>query len=484
MIAASISVEQFLGEVGYAYRYGMAVANWEWGVIPALTVMIVLFVPYYLRHRIQTMPEFLERRFGLGCRLIFAALSVIVYTFVNLAGVLYASGLALHSIFGINLYLGVIILASAAAVYVVAGGLAAVAWTDVLQSILLLSSGLLVFFLGVHEVGNWEAVVGTGDRAHMMLPASDPHLPWTGMIVLFFSTNVWYYATNQYINQRVLGAKDEWHARAGLIFTAFLGIPLTLAVCFPGLVAYALFPNLENPDQAYTIVVNHLVGPLGFGIRGLVFAGLCGAIMSTVESLANSTSTILTVDFYKRFFNESADDRRMIRFGRFATAAVLLLGVIWTPVVGSWGSIFTYFQECYTFMAVPTVTVFVSGLLWKRANNFAAVTTLLLGVPLLLFPFSLHQWVEPYAEQHHWQFNLNTYNIAGLLFIPVVGFHVAMAYLRPAQSPEHVRQQTWNLKMLRLPRDETSECRPWYRNLVLWWAVVTLMYVGIYATFW
>jgi len=485
MIAASISVEQFLGEVGYAYRYGMAVGNWEWGVMPALTIMVCIFIPYYLRNQIRTIPEMLEKRFGGESRTLFAGLSVIVFSLVNLPGVLYGSGLALNAIFGINIYTGIIILASVAAIYVIAGGLAAVAWTDVLQSILLLSSGLLVFILGVKEVGSWSAIVSSGDRSHLMLPASHPHLPWTGMMVLFLSTNVWYYATNQYINQRVLGAKSEWDAKMGMIFTAFLGIPLTLAVCFPGFIAYALFPNLENPDTAYTTVVNHLIGPLGYGIRGLVFAGLCGAIMSTVESLVNSTSTIISLDFYKRLINKSATDRQVVRFGRYAAAFVMVVGVLWTPIVASWGSIFTYCQEFYTFMAVPTVTVFVSALFWKRANNFAAFMTLLLGIPLFLFPYVLHQVIEPYVEAHQMNINLNTYNIAGLLFIPVVIFHVAMAYLKPAQSKEHVERYTWNVKMLRLPKAETEGIhRPWYQSLILWWAVVTAMFVIIYIVFW
>jgi len=473
MVASSVSVEQFLGEVGYAYKHGMAVANWEWGILPALTLMLVIFVPYYLRNEIRTMPEFLEKRFGLSSRVIFAVMGVIIFTFINLAGVLYASGVALRSIFGVNLYLGICILAAVAGIYTVAGGLASVAWTDVLQSILLLGSGLLVFFLGVKEVGSWQAICGTGDRARIMLDASHPDLPWTGMMVLFFSTNVWYYATNQYINQRVLGAKDEWHARAGILFTCFLGIPLTLAVCFPGFVAYALDPNLPNPDEAYPFVVNTLIGPLGFGIRGLVFAGLIGAIMSTVDSLANSTSTIVTIDFYKRFWNKNANERQMIRFGRISAAVIIITGVLWTPIVAKWGSIFTYFQECYTFMAVPTVVVFVSGMLWKRSNSSGATSTLLLCVPLLFLPLSLK----------HWKVQINTYNLAGLLFVPVVTFHVIMTYLKPAQSAEHVKRWTWNRSMLKLPRNE-GEHYPWYKNLILWWIVALIAFVSIYIMFW
>jgi SSS family solute:Na+ symporter len=147
MIASSISTEQFIGEVGFAYRYGMAVSNWEWGIFPAVTIMLVFFVPFYLRRRISTMPEYLEYRFGSSARVVFAVITVISYAFINLAGVLYSGGLALHSIFGVNLWLAVVILAAVAGAYTVAGGLASVVWTDVLQATLLLGGGLLVFFL-------------------------------------------------------------------------------------------------------------------------------------------------------------------------------------------------------------------------------------------------------------------------------------------------------------------------------------------------
>ncbi|MHC4157521.1 MAG: sodium:solute symporter family transporter [Planctomycetota bacterium] len=474
MIASSISTEQFIGEVGFAYRYGMAVSNWEWGIFPAITIMLVFFVPFYLRRRISTMPEYLEYRFGSSTRIVFAVITVISYAFINLAGVLYSGGLALYSIFGVNLWLAVVILAVVAGAYTIAGGLASVVWTDVLQAILLLGGGLLIFFLGLDKVGSWEAIRGTGDRAHMILPANHPALPWTGMAVLFLSTNVWYYATNQYINQRILGARNEWHARAGVLFSAFLGIFLTLAVCFPGLIAYRLFPNLENPDEAYPRVVSALIGPLGFGLRGLIFAGLIGAIMSTIDSLVNSCSTVLTIDFYKRYWRKSASERSMIRFGRVSSTLVLMIGVLWAPVVGSWESIFGYFQECWFFMAVPIVVVFVSALLWKRANKFSATATLLLCLPLTLLPYFLHRF----------DINFNAFNTAGLLLVPVTGFHVAMAYLKPAPSQEKIDKWMWKPSMLRLPEAETAGNYPWYKRLLIWWVILLIVFITLFAIFW
>jgi solute:Na+ symporter, SSS family len=474
LIASSISTEQFIGEVGFAYRYGIAVANWEWSVFPAMTIMIVFFVPFYLRKRISTMPEWLEHRFGPSSRITFGIITILSYVFINLAGVLYAGGLALHTIFGVNLWLAVIVLAVVAGAYTVAGGLASVVWTDLFQAILLLGGGLLVFFLGLHAVGGWEAMRGTGDRAHLILSADHPEVPWTGILVLVFSTNLWYYATNQYINQRVLGARSEWDARAGVIFAGFLGLFLALAVSFPGVIAYRLFPHLENPDQAYPRIVSRLIGPLGSGIRGLVFAGLIGAIMSTIDSLVNSCSTVLTIDFYQRLWKPSATETEMIRVGRYTAVAVLAMGMVWTPVVGRWETLFGYFQECWFFMAVPIVVVFVSALLWRRSNNFSATATLLLCIPMTLLPAILKML----------HINVNSFVLAGILLIPVVAFHVAMSYVRAAPEPIRVRQWIWKRQMLYLPTEEKAGSKAWYKSLVLWWGLVAAAYIVIYIIFW
>jgi len=474
LIASSISTEQFIGEVGFAYRYGLAVANWEWGVFPAMTVMILFFVPFYMRRQITTMPEWLEHRFGASSRFTFAVITLLSYIFINLAGVLYAGGLALHTIFGVDLWHAVVVLAVVAGAYTVAGGLASVVWTDVVQATLLLGAGLLVFVLGLDEAGGWEAIRGTGDRAHLMLPAAHPELPWTGILVGMVSTNLWYYATNQYINQRVLGARSEWHARTGIIFAGFLGVFLTLAVCFPGLIAFRLFPDLENPDQAYPRVVSHLVGPLGYGLRGLVFAGLIGAIMSTIDSLVNSCSTILTIDFYQRLWKPDAGDRQMLAVGRLTAVGVMAIGVLWSPIVGRWDTLFGYFQECWFFMAVPIVVVFVSALLWPRSNNFSATATLLLCLPMTLLPAVL--------KMLHW--DVNSFNLAGMLLLPVIAFHVATAYRRPAPSPAVVDRWIWKPHLLFLPAEERAQPRPWYRSLILWWAVVATIYVVLYVVFW
>ncbi|PWU10305.1 MAG: hypothetical protein C5B50_25780, partial [Verrucomicrobia bacterium] len=212
IVAAGVSSEQFVGEIGYAYKLGMPVANWEWLVWPGLSLLLWVFVPLYVRNNIATMPEYLERRFGPGCRRLYAGLTIGSYVLVNFALVFYTGGFALEKMWGVNRLAAVWLLALVTGAYTVYGGLAAVAWTSSLQCVLLLGGGLYVFFAGMARIGwNFSAMLGAGQEAHLFTPASH-EVPWTALVVLMLSTNVWYYTNNQHINQRCLAARNEWHA--------------------------------------------------------------------------------------------------------------------------------------------------------------------------------------------------------------------------------------------------------------------------------
>ena len=196
--------------------------------------------------------------------------------------------------------------------------------------------------------------------------------------------------------------------------------------------------------------------------------------MSTIDSLVNSCSTVLTIDFYQRLWKPSATEQEMIHIGRYTAAAVLTVGVLWTPIVGRWGTLFGYFQECWFFMAVPIVVVFVSALLWRRSNNFSATATLLLCLPMTLLPATLKML----------HIDVNSFVLAGILLIPVVAFHIVMSYVRVAPNPARVSQWIWKRHMLFLPPEEKAVSYPWYKNLLLWWGLVAAAYVAIYIVFW
>ncbi len=476
MVASSISTEQFIGEVGFAYSHGLAVANWEWLIFPALTLLIWVFTPFFIRHSVTTMPEFLERRYGPASRTIFALLTIASYAMVNLALVLYSGGLALSEIFGIPLPVGVLLLALATGAYTIYGGLSSVVWTDVFQCVLLLLGGLFIFVLGMNQVeGGWAAILGEGDRAHLILPADHPELPWTSMIVLALVTNVWYYCTNQYINQRCLGAKNEWHAKMGMVFCGFLGLLLALAVTFPGLIAYALNPNLEDPNTAYTYLVTTLIPP---SLQGILLAVLISAIMSTISSLVNSTATVFTIDIYQRFVNKDALQDRLIVIGRYTGAAVLATGVLCVPLVGMWEHIFAYCQEVWVLLAGPTAAVFLLGVFWRRATAAAATVTMATSFPLMVVPYlqKIHPFLPESLE--------NILVFGGVVFVFCVLLMVGVSLVSQRTESRDRKELIWTVSMLRLPAALEGQYSAWYQRVGLWWLVVGSIYCAIYLLFW
>lgn len=472
IIAASISTEQFIGEVGFAYRYGLAVANWEWAVFPAFTILIFVFMPYYFNNNIRTMPEFLERRFDHRVGAVFALLTVLSYVFINMAGVIYSGGYFLEKIFGIDKIILMWILAGMGGVFTIYGGLSAVVWTDLLQASLLLGGGMLVFVLGVFAVpGGLDQIIGTGERSHLILPSSHPDLPWTAILVIAISTNVWYYATNQYINQRCLGARTQWDARMGIIFAGFLGIPLALIVSFPGMIAYALDPNLQEADQAYPHLLITLV-PLG--LRGLVIAALAAAITSTFNSLLNSSATIMTLDIYKRFIRPRATDRQLVRFGQICGIGILLVGATWAPMVEKFGSIFAFFQEAWALFAAPIVAVFTFGIFWRRVTSTAAFWTLLLCFPVFALAY-IRRAIE---------WDINPYNLGGFVLLFSIVFLLGLSQLTMKPDGKSYSGNLWNHSLLTLPKEENQERKGIANQFILWWAVMIIIYVGIYALYW
>lgn len=476
MVASSISTEQFIGEVGFAYSHGLAVANWEWLNFPALTVLIWLFTPFYIRGNVTTMPEFLERRYGIAPRTIFAVLTVLSYAVVNLALVLYGGGLALNYVFGISIPASVVGIALVTGAYTVYGGLSSVVWTDVLQCVLLLAGGMLIFVIGLTTVdGGWDAIRSTGDRAHLILPASHPDLPWTAMIALALSTNIWYFCTNQYINQRCLAARDEWHAKMGIVLCGFLGILLALCVAFPGLIAYAINPDLEDPNLAYPFLITHMLPP---ALQGLLLAALISAIMSTISSLVNSTATVFTIDLYQRLARPDASEARLIRVGRITGVVVLLIGMASVPLVQMWEHIFSYCQEVWVLLAGPTVAVFLVGILWRRATNTAATLTMAASFPLAAVPFV--QKMQPFLPRQI----ENIYVFGLLVLVACVVFMVVVSLLTTPVPSERTEKLHWTSALLKLPASVAASKPHWYQSIVLWWALLVGVFAVIYYVLW
>jgi SSS family solute:Na+ symporter len=474
LIAASISSEQFIGEVGWGYKYGMAVANWEWLVWPAQGLLLLFFLPIYLKNKIFTIPEYLTKRFGRGVGTAFSAVCMIQYLVINLPLVLYSGGFLINRVFGMDLRLAVWLLVVVAGSYTIFGGLSSAAWVDLLNGGLLIAGGLLVFALGLAAVpGGIRAVVGAGDRAHLILPATHPDLPWTGILAVAVVMSGYYYSTNQYITQRCLGAKSEWNGKMGVVLAAALAIPLGLGVTWPGMIAHALNPGLPHPDGAYPYLIGRVV-PIG--LRGFVFAVLFGAIISTVDSLINSTSTLLTLDIYKGLINKTAQDRKLIQFARLSGALFLVFGALWSPMVGRFGSIFSYAQDSWALMLAPVMAVFILAIFWKRMTRAAAVAALCLAVPMLVLVY-LRQFYGVLAA-------VNIFNLSGIIFILSLVLIMGVSAFTPAPTDENLRTTLWRQEFVRLPEEEVREGYPWRKRVSLWFAAVVLCFIVIYVVFW
>ena len=517
IIAAGISSEQFVGEVGYAYKLGMPVANWEWLVFPALSIFLWIFVPIYVRGRITTMPEYLERRYGPTARTLYAIVIVASYIFANFALVFYTGGYAMEKMWGFNRIGAVWMLAVLTGAYTIYGGMVSVAWTDFFQCILLMGGGIFVFFTGMHRL-NWDfsAVLGEGQRARLIAPQSH-EIPWTALIILALSTNVWYYATDQFINQRCLGAKNEWHAKMGVLLAGGLQLLLPLATCFPGMIYYAINPNLEDHNAAYPAVVAALVTK---GLRGLVVAAVLGAIMSTISGLVNSTATIVTLDIFRRWKGRNWPEARLVRFGQWAGGAALLVGALFAPVVMKWDSIFRYCQDIWAPMAAPAVVVFMGGALWKPARERGAVACLCLSI--LTIPLTFLKSFLADSGVHILPGNLdNSLVFAGGIFLvsvvllaalslarsvgmglswsvvlgfvifflveyqPAIAavlimavFAIAMAYY--CYTARTVAPNMWDRSMVLLPKGEPEK---WYFSIWFWWLLLAGVFAAIYIKF-
>lgn len=469
-VAATVSSQQLIGSVGFSYRYGLAVANWEWLNGFAILLLVFIFVPLYVRKKIVTMPQFLALRYNESTQRLFAYITLLTYIFINLAGVIYSGAFALHAIFGLSLSTSIWSLVIFAGIFTIYGGMESVAWTNVLQSVLLLSSGLVVFFLGWYALpGGFSQIIGEGERAQLILPSTHPDLPGTGLFVLMISTNVWFFCTNQSINQSSLGAKDEWHARMGVLMVGFLSLFVAVADVFPGMIAFALNPNLERPDESYIYLVNTLAPA---GMRGLLFAVLCGGTITAIEALVNASSAILTLDIYQKKFPH-VEQRKLITVGRIGTLTVLIVGALWAPVVSRFEYIFSYFQESYAFIAIPAAVIFVMGILWKGVTPKAAWYTLCLSFPMLLLPYVLRIT----------EVSMNVYHVAGFVLVFTILFcwMISLITQEKGELAEARNELVWTPSMSRLPPQLFPSGYPWYKRVSVWAIAMVALYVILYA---
>lgn len=389
LFATNISSEHFLGLAGTGSKSGLAVGHFEW--LACLIVLLLgwVFTPFYLKSGVFTMPEFLERRYNSASRWYLSIVSIIAYILTKISISLYAGGILLQAILGWDMYTSALVIVLVTGLYTLIGGLSAVIYADLVQTVILIVGSLVLTLIGLDKVGGWDALVaGTPpDFWSMFKPMSDPDFPWTGIVFGAPILGIWYWCTDQYIVQRVLSAKNLDNARGGTIFAGFLKILPVFILVLPGIIALKLSNGEVSGDRAYAWMVTTL---LPSGVKGLVIAGLLAALMSSLSAMFNSTSTLLTIDIFKRL-KPNADDKAMVNFGRLTTGAMVALGLLWIPFIGllSDERMYVYLQSVQAYISPPIAACFLFGIFWNRVNGKGAIASLLTGLVLGVLRFIL-----------------------------------------------------------------------------------------------
>lgn len=391
IVAANISTEQFVGMAGQgAGSVGLAVSGYQ--LLGAVTIVFVaiFFLPKFLRAGIYTMPEYLEYRYNSTARGIMAFYTMVIYVAVTITAVLYSGGLTLHKIFDMNIIKAVWLIGVIAAIYTTWGGLKAVAWADLFLGSALIVGGLITMVLGFKEIGGVGSFFeANADKLHMVLPADHPEIPWTALVIGLWIPNFYYCGLNQFIVQRTLAAKNLKQGQLGIIFAAGLWLLVPFAIVFPGIMAAQLYGDqLATSDEAYPMLIKSLIPA---GLRGFMFAAICGAVMSSLASMLNSACTIFTMDLYKRHVKKDASQKSLITMGRIMTVVFVVVGCLIAPQLGHprFKGVFHYIQEFQGFISPGILAAFVFGMIFKRAGACAGVVALVLNPVIygLLFVF-------------------------------------------------------------------------------------------------
>ena len=446
LFASNIGSEHLVGLAGTGAASGVAVAQFE--ILASLILLILgwVFVPFYLSSGVYTMPEFLERRYSAGARWYLAVISIVGYVLTKISVTIAAGGIVFEALMGIDFWTGALIVVVITGIYTILGGLRAVLYTDLLQMFVLIGGAIAVTLFGLSALGGWGAMTETvgPEFMDMWKPISDPDFPWTGILFGAPILGVWYWCTDQFIVQRVLAAHDQNHARRATVFAGYLKILPLFIFVIPGVIAYALSQQgrleLAAPDQALPTLIGTL---LPIGVRGLVVAGLLAALMSSLSSVFNSTSTLVTLDVYKKLRPQSSE-RQLVLVGQVTTAVMVGFGLLWIPLMQMIsGQLYQYLQSVQAYISPPIAAVFLIGILWQRVNSSGAIAALITGFVLGMGRLvaeinksSLDGMLFAYAD-------VNFLHFAIILFVICSIVLIVVSLLTPAPPTEKVRELTF-----------------------------------------
>ena len=471
LFASNISTSTIIGLSGAAYSTGIVQSVYEWMTGIPLIIAALIFIPLYLKSRITTIPEFLELRYDRRSRQFFSVVTIFTSIVVDTAGGLYAGAIVLKAFFpDLVIWQTTLVLALVAGFYTAVGGLKAVVYTDAIQAIvLIIGCSVLSFMMFGQFDYSWSKVVETApqDFLSIVKPADDDTLPWPGMIMAVPILGFWYWTTNQYIVQRILGAKNIQNARWGVILASFLKIIPLFIMVIPGTMAIGLFPGLENADQVFPTAVMNV---LPVGLVGLVLAGLISAIMSSVDSTLNSASTLLVVDFIKTK-NREITDQQMVKYGRIATLILMAVAAFWAPMIANFGGIWSYLQQMFSIIVPPIAVIFLVGVFFKRGNKHGAFWTLILGTLAGVVLFVLGQY-------GYWPLHF-TYNVGIMSLVSALIF-IGISLASAAPDPKQIELYTYRKELISMD----NAGLPWHKNYLNWIGLLVIAIGALVYVFW
>lgn len=476
IFASNIGSEHVVGLAGSGAGNRLPMLIYE---LHAWIVLILgwVFLPFYMRSGVFTMPEFLEKRFDARSRWVLSIFSIAAYVLTKISVTIYAGGIVVSALLGIDFWTGAIATVILTGIYTVLGGMRGVVYTEALQAVVLVAGALCLTIIGVNTVGGWESMKATvtPEYLNMWRSLDDPDFPWLPLFITSTIVGIWYWCTDQYIVQRALTAKNLKEARRGTIFGAVLKLFPVFLFLIPGIVALTLKMRGElewdSPDEAFPVLMSNL---LPSGLRGLVAAGLLAALMSSLASVFNSCSTLFTVDIYKKI-RPNASEKNLVRIGQLATAIVVLIGIVWIPIMQNIsGVLYEYLQKVQSYIAPPIAAVFLLGIFYKRVNKQGAFITLVTGFIIGAFRIVL-ELVANQLNSDGILYYLGTMNylvFGGYFFLISILTLVGVSLINPAPSLQEIE----NLTFSTLSKESIASNKNSYNR---WDIIITLAVVAL-----
>lgn len=483
ILASNVGSEHIVGLAGTAAKSGLVMGHYE---LHSWIILLLgwVFVPFYMRSMVYTMPEFLERRFNAKSRILLSVIQLLSYIITKASVTIFAAATVITIFFpSIDFWTAAIILVIVTGVYTVFGGLHAVMYTEAIQAIVLLIGSAVLMFYGLNEVGGWSGLMASmpKEKLSMFPPLSDPDFPWAGILFASPIVGIWYWCTDQHIVQRCLAGKDEKAARRGTIFAAFLKLMPFFIFMIPGIIAFSLSQQgrlqLNDPNQAFPTLVREL---LPVGLRGLLAGGLLAALMSSLASVYNACSTLFTMDIYQKIKPE-AGNRELVRVGRITTSIVVILGMVWIPLMSKIsGVLYQYLQSVQSYLAPPIAAVFLLGVFSKRINAKGAYTAMVVGFIIGIIRIVLELNKDSLTGFAHAFATLNFLYFCIILFAFSIALMIVVSLLTPAPSAKQLHGLTFATTVA---EDKAASRASWNAKDVWLSVIVLLIVISVFLYF-